>query len=61
MKQIKLRRVNRKRFCSKCGMIMEIKMKGLDGFCCGCLEKNINTRLFTLNSKIKNTSQNENK
>lgn len=40
---------------------MEIKMKGLDGFCCGCLEKNINTRLFTLNSKIKNTSQNENK
>ena len=61
-KQIKLRRINSKKFCLKCGEIMDIEIQNLDGFCCGCLEQNINTRLFTLNPKTKgNGGKNENK
>lgn len=37
-KEIKLRRVNSKKYCLTCGGIMEIKMDGLVGKCIECGE-----------------------
>lgn len=52
-KQIKLRRHNSKKFCLRCGEIRDIEMRGMDGFCSGCFEKSIKTKLFTLDPKTK--------
>ena len=53
MKQIKLRDVNRMKFCIDCKEIVEIEMRNLDGFCSRCLEKDVRKKLFTLNPKTK--------
>jgi len=37
-REIKLRRLNKKKYCINCKEIVEIKMEGLDGFC-PCKEK----------------------
>ena len=36
---IKLRRLNKKKYCLACRETVEIDMKGLDGFCPLCKEK----------------------
>ena len=52
-KQIKLRRHNSRKFCIRCGEIMDIEMRNLNGYCLGCFEKSIKTKLFTLDPKTK--------
>lgn len=37
--EIKLRRINRKKYCATCREIVEIEMRGLDAFCPFCKEK----------------------
>lgn len=45
-KEIKLRRINKKKYCVDCKEIVEIKMKGTKGYCIFCGKKlyNIDTR-----------------
>ena len=50
MKQIKLRRVNSKKYCRKCEEIVEMVMEGLNGY---CPNEDCRRKLFTLNSKIE--------
>ena len=38
MKQIKLKRVNSRKYCLNCGKIVQIKMVGPYGACCDCGE-----------------------
>lgn len=52
MKQIKLRELNKKKYCIDCGRIVEIEMIELDGFCPIC-----RTQLYTIDcreNKLKN-------
>ncbi len=48
MKQIKLRRVNSKKYCTECREIVEIKMEGLDGLCTECGRK-----IYTIDTRQK--------
>jgi len=48
-KQIKLRKINRMKYCLNCEKIVEIVMKGLEGYCPFCGKK-----LFTMEKILKN-------
>ena len=37
--EIKLRRINKKKYCIPCREIVEVDMNGLDGFCPLCKKK----------------------
>ena len=59
--KIKLKEINKQKYCLKCKKITEIEMRGLDGFCCECLKDKIHTKLFTLNPKVKVDTNKEGK
>lgn len=49
MKKILLRRINRRKYCPKCGGVVNIEMVDLDGFCAGTEEgTGCGSRLYTL-------------
>lgn len=45
-KEVKLRRINRGKYCSTCNCIVQIEMRGAEGFC-----PNDGTKLYTTDTR----------
>ncbi len=52
MKQIKLRNINSRKYCTECREIVEIKMEYLDGFCSECGRK-----IYTTDTRQKTKNE----
>lgn len=50
MKEIKLKRINRKKYCTECKEIVEIRMEGLVG---RCPNSNCNKVLYIIDNRKK--------
>ena len=50
--EIKLKRTNKRKYCVTCKKVVEINMKGLNGYCPYCSEK-----LYTMNARKERGNQ----